>query len=121
MNPYYLLVILAAFLNTIANMMIKTGANKIGNIPDNTGEIIPFLARILGNWFLIFGLGVFGISFLLWVLILNKVQLSAAAPLMSTGYVFILIMSYFLFKEPITLTKAAGIMIIFLGVVVITR
>lgn len=121
MNPYYLLVILAAFLNTIANLLIKNGAMKIGSLPHNLISIPPFLFKLATNWLLVGGLAVFGLGFLLWVLILNKVQLSTAAPIMSFGYVFIMIFSYFLFKEPITVTKIAGILIILLGVVIITR
>jgi drug/metabolite transporter (DMT)-like permease len=121
MNIYYILVIFAAFLNTIANLLIKTGANKIESLPNNFIGIIPFLFKLTTNWFLIGGLAVFGVGFLLWVLILNKVQLSIAAPIMSFGFVFIMIFSYFLFKEPITLTKIAGVITILLGVVMITR
>ncbi len=121
MNPYYLLVIVAALLNTTANMLIKTGANKIGTLPHDFVEVFPFAFKLVTNWFLVGGLAVFGLGFILWVLILNKVQLSAAAPLMSMGYVFILILSYFLFKEPITATKVAGIFVILVGVILITR
>ncbi len=121
MNLYYFLVVVAAFLNTIANMLIKTGANKIGTFPRDYNGTIPFLLKLITNWFLVGGLAVFGLGFLLWVLILNKVQLSAAAPIMSFGYVFIMIFSYFLFKEPITATKIVGVLVILLGVIIITR
>jgi drug/metabolite transporter (DMT)-like permease len=121
MNGYYFLAALAAFLNTIANMFIKTGASKIGNLPHNFHEALIFFFKLATNWFLVGGLAIFGCGFLIWVIVLNKVQLSAAAPIMSLGYVFIMILSYFLFKEPITFTKISGVIVILLGVVIITR
>ena len=111
MNKYYLLVILLAFTNTLSNLLIKTGAGKI--------EGLSF--KILTNWYLVGGLALFGAGFGLWVLVLNKVQLSTAAPIMSLGYVFIMLFSYLLFKEPITGVKVAGVISILLGVALITR
>jgi len=121
MNIYYFAVIGIAFLNTIANMLLKTGANKIGTMPHDFGGIFPFSVKLVTNWFLLGGLFFFGLGFVAWIFVLNKVQLSAAAPLMSMGYVFILILSFLLFKEPITVTKIIGVIVILLGVIIITR
>lgn len=111
MNGYYLLVALLAATNTCSNILIKIGASKIDGIS----------FKLFTNWFLVSGLTLFGLGFILWVFILNKVQLSIAAPIMSLAYVFIMIMSYFLFKEPITGVKIAGVISILFGVVLITR
>ena len=98
-------------MNTCSNILIKIGAGKVDGIN----------LKLLTNWFLIFGLSLFGLGFVLWVFILNKVQLSVAAPIMSLAYVFIMIASYVLFKEPITGVKIAGVISILFGVVLITR
>ena len=111
MNRYYLLVILLALMNACSNILIKIGAGKVDGIN----------LKLLTNWFLISGLSLFGFGFILWVFILSKVQLSVAAPIMSMAYVFIMIVSYFLFKEPITGVKIAGVISILFGVVLITR
>lgn len=121
MNPYYILVVLLAFTNTLSNLLIKTGAGKIEKFPNNIVEIISFMGKLATNWFLLGGLALFGLGFVMWVLVLNKVQLSTAAPIMSLGYVFIMIFSYFLFKEPITGIKVTGLVSILLGVMLITR
>jgi drug/metabolite transporter (DMT)-like permease len=111
MSGYYLLVILLAATNTCSNILIKIGANKVDGIN----------FKLLTNWFLIIGLTLFGLGFILWVFILNKVQLSIAAPIMSLAYVFIMIASYLLFKEPITGVKVIGVILILFGVVFITK
>jgi len=111
MNRYYLLVVLLAAMNTCSNILIKIGARRIDDVS----------FKLLTNWFLIFGLALFGLGFVLWVFILSKVQLSIAAPIMSLAYVFIMIFSYLLFKEPITSVKVLGVISILFGVVLITR
>lgn len=121
MNMYYLLVVLLAFANTLSNLLIKTGAVKIGNFPTVWGQFPRYLWELITNWFLVGGLALFGAGFVLWVFILNKVQLSTAAPIMSFSYIFVTIFSYFLFKEPITGIKILGVMSILTGVVLITR
>jgi len=110
-NKYYLLVVLLAAMNTCSNLLIKLGASKIES----------FSIRIITNWYLVSGLVLFGLGFVLWIFILNKVQLSTAAPMMSLSYVFVMIISYFLFNEPITSPKIAGVVMILLGVMFITR
>ena len=104
-------MVLLAAMNTCSNILIKIGASRIDGVS----------FKLLTNWFLIFGLALFGLGFVLWVLILSKVQLSIAAPIMSLGYVFIMLSSYLLFREPITGVKIAGVISILLGVVLITR
>lgn len=121
MNRYYLLVVFLAFTNTLSNLLIKTGAGKIGKLPDNFIGIPGYLGELVTNWFLVGGLALFGLGFAIWVLVLNKVQLSTAAPIMSLGYVFIMIFSYLLLKESITTPKIIGVLTIIFGVFLITR
>jgi len=121
MNKYYLLVVLLAATNTCSNVLIKIGASKIASLSSGYENIANFVFKLITNWFLVFGLTLFGLGFALWVFILNKVQLSTAAPIMSLSYVFIMVISYFLFKEPITGVKVAGVLSILLGVILITR
>lgn len=51
-----------------------------------------------------------------WVLALRVVKLSVAYPLSSLNYVGILFGSYYFFNETITLTRIAGVLLIFTGV-----
>ncbi|WP_242054887.1 EamA family transporter [Nostoc flagelliforme] len=54
-----------------------------------------------------------------WILALRSVKLSIAYPLTSLNYVGILFGSYYFFNEEITLTRIAGVMTIFLGVLLV--
>jgi len=57
---------------------------------------------------------------LLWVFLLRKIKLVVAYPLMSIGYVLVLVLSYFLFDEVITPGKAAGASLLVCGLLLIS-
>ncbi len=63
----------------------------------------------------------YGFSFLLWIKVLSKVELSYAYPMVSLGYVLIMIFSYFFFKENITPIRIVGVALIMIGVVLVAR
>jgi multidrug transporter EmrE-like cation transporter len=54
-----------------------------------------------------------------WILALKSVKLSIAYPLTSLNYVGILFGSYYFFNEVITLTRIAGVITIFIGVLLV--
>jgi multidrug transporter EmrE-like cation transporter len=54
-----------------------------------------------------------------WILALKSVKLSIAYPLTSLNYVGILFGSYYFFNEEITLTRIAGVITIFFGVLLV--
>ncbi len=54
-----------------------------------------------------------------WILALRSVKLSIAYPLTSLNYVGILFGSHYFFNEVITLTRIAGVITIFLGVLLV--
>lgn len=54
-----------------------------------------------------------------WIFALRSVKLSIAYPLTSLNYVGILFGSYYFFNEVITVTRIAGVITIFLGVILV--
>ncbi|MEH1943627.1 MAG: EamA family transporter [Nostoc sp.] len=54
-----------------------------------------------------------------WILALRSVKLSIAYPLTSLNYVGILLGSYYFFNEVITLTRIAGVITIFVGIILV--
>jgi drug/metabolite transporter (DMT)-like permease len=121
MNKYFFLLLLTVFLNTTANLLIKKGALKIIPLSFSFSNIISFIFQVATNIFIMSGLIIFAAGFFLWVAVLSKIQVSIAAPLMSISYILITIFAYFFLKEPLTLSKILGILIIILGIYLITR
>lgn len=116
-----LLIIVSVLLGSIGQVILKIGANKLGTLALLPQTLIADLFRMIRVPEIFLGLILFGASFVLWVKVLTNSDLSYAYPMVSLGYINIIILSYFLFKEPFTTTKIIGIALIIFGVIVLNK
>ena len=63
-----------------------------------------------------FGFFLYGISSVFWLFVLKKLPLSIAYPSLSLTYIFVVILSVFILREPFSIPKLFGILFIFIGV-----
>lgn len=114
------LILISVFLGAIGQILVKIGAvnlqlNFVGiNLFKSLGAIITNLPVMLG-------IISYGVSFLLWIKVLSKVELSYAYPMVSLGYVLVMIFSYFIFKENISLIRIVGVTFIIIGVLCVAK
>ncbi len=103
-------------------LLLKTGMNAIGPI---TGEDVrngaSTIMEVVTNPQVVIGLMLYFISAAVWLVVLSRVDLSFAYPLLGSSYIVVLFASRFLFNEPITAVRVGGALLISLGVVLITR
>ena len=121
MNAALLLVLVTAFLNTAAQLMLKAAMNRVGEFSFSLANIFPIGWQLATNPFLIGGLAIYVVSVVVWLLVLSRVQVSAAYPLMSVGFIINAIAAYYLLNEPLSLLRIAGIIVIIIGVYLVTR
>lgn len=114
----YLFILGSVFLGAFAQFFFKTGMNSLKLI----GRIeFKSLIQIFLNKYIIIGLLLYSLSVVVWFVVLSKFELSYAYPFVSLGYVVTLLMGYFLLNETMSMNKAAGIIIICIGVIVLSR
>jgi small multidrug resistance pump len=70
---------------------------------------------------LILGFFLYFISAVLYILALKKIDLSVAYPTISISYIFIIVLSHFIFGETLTTYKILGSVLIVLGVSLIWK
>jgi len=114
----YIVALTSIILGAVAQYFLKMGVTAVSEKSKNISEIIKSGIANLHLWS---GLFCYGLSLLLWFYVLSKMELSKAYPLVSLGYVFTLILGYFFLNEAVTLPKIAGIVLIMVGVIVLTR
>jgi drug/metabolite transporter (DMT)-like permease len=56
---------------------------------------------------------------LLWVFLLRKLKLVLAYPLMSIGYILVLVVSFLFFNETVTVGKIVGALLLMSGVILV--
>ena len=118
---YLPLILTGVFLNAFAQLALKQGAERIANINFSIENVIPITLQVITNPWIFGGLTLYGISVILWILALSRVEVSYAYPMLSIGYVLVTIAGWAFFNESISLTKIAGIAVIMLGVILISR
>ena len=114
------LILSSVFLNALAQILIRQGMLKLGSVSFNMEQIWNMALSVFTNMYLLSGMFSYGISIILWMIVLSKVNVSLAYPFLSVGYVVTAVLAYLIFKEPLTVQKIFGIAIICLGVVILT-
>jgi small multidrug resistance pump len=109
----------AIVFNALANILLKLGMKDAGSLGKlGLGKMIELAITNLWVWL---GLASFGIAFVLYSVVLSRMKLSIAYPIMtSCGYVIVVVAALILFGEQLSLLKLAGIAIIAAGIWVIS-
>ncbi len=115
----YLLVALGIALNVSAQIALKLSSRGRGELSLAGIAADPF-ATVLQPWFVV-GITLYGIAVINWVIVLSRVDLSIAYALTSMGYILTFIAGVWYFGEQITASRVAGLIVIILGVILITR
>lgn len=96
-------------------ILFKLGSNNSNLTLDIFGLTINYSIKM------ILGILCYGFSFILWILIVSRVNLTIAMPLsVAIVNTLVVVGSCLILKEKITLTQGFGIFIIVLGVCVMT-
>jgi multidrug transporter EmrE-like cation transporter len=118
---YLPLIMLGVLLNAAAQVFLKEGMRRIGHFEFVWANIMPITAQVAGNVFILSGLLCYVISVAVWLLVLSRVEVSFAYPLLSVGYIVNAVAGYYLFHENLSITRITGILIICVGVYFVTK
>jgi len=113
---YYLFLVVDILCAILGNMLIKKGASHLPNF-ETSKNWQEVALSVSTNWYLIIGLFSYGISFIMWALVLSKLKLHIAYPIATSLVITgISIGSVIIFKETLTLLQIVGIVIIMIGI-----
>ncbi|MED0665964.1 EamA family transporter [Bacillus badius] len=113
---------LVNFALILTNTLIMVSGQflwKYGMQQPHSFQSFVSIVKMLLSPYIFAGLSLYGVATVLWLFILTRVPLSVAYPVQSLAYVFTLFGAAFLFQEPITPAKIAGVLLIIAGVSVI--
>lgn len=121
MITYMPLILVGVLLNAGAQLLLKEGMTRIGHFSFSFNNIWPIGLQVAASPFIMAGLFSYVISVLVWLLVLSRVDVSFAYPMISIGYVVTAIAAYFLLNEPLTVSRIIGTFVIIFGVWLITK
>lgn len=121
MNTAIVYILISVVGGTIGQLMLKKGMNSLGPLTLSANNLIRTMWQMATNPWVFFGLLIYGLGTVFWLAALSRVDLSYAYPFASLSYVAMLIISYFIFGESISLLRIAGTAVIIIGVLLISR
>jgi multidrug transporter EmrE-like cation transporter len=114
-----MLVSVGIGLNVLAQVALKLSAASLAGLSlRQTAMSLPSV--LLHPWF-ICGVLLYAASVVNWVVVLARMDLSVAYPLMSFGYILALLIAVLYFREPVSAMKVCGVLVILVGIFLITR
>ena len=116
-----LMIFVSVALNAAAQLLLKQGTKVAGLAAVDLETGFGVLARASYSAWIWAGLGAYVVSVVLWILVLSRVDVSYAYPMVSLGYLMAAAAGKLLLQEQVSLTRAAGIAIVCVGVVVVSR
>jgi multidrug transporter EmrE-like cation transporter len=105
-------------LTVFGQIAIKMQVAQAGALPAAGGDKLAFLIRLLLNPWIIAAFAAAFLASVAWMGAMTKFQLSHAYPFMSLNFVIVLALSAWLFNEPMSITRMAGVALICIGTIV---
>jgi len=117
------LILFSVTLAAVAQLTLKHGMNLVNDelSPDVFSLNGPSLRVVVGQPYVWSGLFLFGLSALVWLMVLSRASLSFAYPFAALTYVLILLFDRFWLGESIPAVRWGGVALIMAGIVLVSR
>jgi len=113
----YLLILLAISFISISQILQKLAVVNATEYKKEA-SLLRQIAVQQTIWWAIASLAV---GTLLWLIVLYRMEVSQAVPFLSLGFILVLLASRYYFKESISKTRWAGVVLIIMGIIVLSR
>ncbi|MDA8225415.1 MAG: 4-amino-4-deoxy-L-arabinose transferase [Betaproteobacteria bacterium] len=117
----WLLILTGVGLNAAAQLLLKAGTRSVGEFAFSMANVLPIGWKLATEPHILGGLACYVVSVVAWILVLSRVEVSLAYPMVSFGYIVTALASWWLFGEALSIERISGILVIMLGVFLITR
>jgi multidrug transporter EmrE-like cation transporter len=114
-------VLTSVILNVLGQLCIKKGALLKGPLELQVHHFLKTVYTAFSSPFIVLGLILYGISAFFWIIALSRVELSYAYPVLSLGYLLIMVLSFWLFQEHLSALRILGTLSVVLGLCLIFK
>jgi len=115
----YLLLVISISLAIAGQILMKQGMMILGKFP--VKNLLFMIIPMIFQPFVFMGLACFAVSSVFWLVVLSRIDLSFAYPLVSIGYIVVAIYSFYFLGENLSLIRWIGILTICAGVFLVSR
>ncbi len=116
------LLVISVTLNVTANILLKKGVMSFGGISASKAELITSLTKAAFSPFILGGLVLYGLSFIVWLRVLSFNDLSRAYPIFaSVVFLMTTLGSIKFLHEEVSIARFAGIVVMLVGIYIVAR
>ncbi len=112
------MLLISITLGVGGQLAIKMGIARTGDLQILLGQSVwRFAGAIIGSPLIVTGIVFYAISMIFWLLVLSRIDLSLAYPMLALSYVGVMLVSLFVLGEKVTAVRWIGAAFIIMGVV----
>lgn len=115
------MIVVSVVLSAVAQLTLKAGMNAVRASHGIASADLATLRAVATAPLVWVGLGLFGLSALVWLGVLSRTSLSFAYPFAALTYVIIVLVDRFVLAEAVPAARWAGVAFIVLGILVVAR
>jgi drug/metabolite transporter (DMT)-like permease len=121
MNTTIIYILISVTGGAVGQVLLKKGMVSMGPLTISAGHVLDLIWRIATNPYVVIGLAIYVCGTLFWLVALSRISLSFAYGFASLSYGLMLLASWLLFREDISLLRVIGTAVIVVGVLIISR
>ena len=108
----FVLIFTPIIIAALGQLILKIGMNKVGQFN---------LIKTFTHPTILLGLSFYGVSLILWLLVLSKEKLSFVYPLVAFSYVVTVFLSKVILKETVPSLRWLGLGVIIIGILIVAK
>jgi drug/metabolite transporter (DMT)-like permease len=112
----FLMIVATDIGESLAELFMKNGLIRAGISRVGWDNLAWAVGQGVSSYLIWLGVLMYVINFLIWIVVLSRVQLSVAFPVGSTSYIFVPLLAMIFLNEHVGLTRWAGIALIIAGI-----
>ncbi|MEB3327602.1 MAG: EamA family transporter [Candidatus Sericytochromatia bacterium] len=118
----FLLILTSILLSVLGQYALKTGALRLGQVGvESAGRAWEVALAAASNPWLIGGLACYALGAVTWIMVLTRVPLSWAYPILALNQVLILLVAATFLGEHVSALRWGGVLLIVTGVFLVSR
>jgi multidrug transporter EmrE-like cation transporter len=114
------LLLIGVLLGIVGQLSLKAGMKAVTLTAGGNG-VVGLLTAAALNPNVILGVACYGLSMVFWLLVISKLDLSLAYPMLGISYIGVVFASWWFLGEAISPMRWGGTLIICLGVYLVAR
>ena len=116
-----LFIFTGIFLNAIAQLLLKVGANAVGAIHLTPENWLSIGMKVVTQLPILGGLACYFLSVIVWIIGLSRMEVSIAYPMLSLGYIINALGAWYFLGETVSMQRLMAIGFIMIGVALLAR